>query len=112
MESCYLAAPFNLVTEIIQHPLDRVWIQNAAQMLLLFVLLPQAWKQALLSFLHPGWCKDESKEHFCMCVVASAGCSALSRWTPAQGMCNCAHLGVPPLLVFLLLSPLSVKQRA
>lgn len=54
--------------------------------------------------------KNESKEHFCMCVMASAGCSALSRRTRAGGMCNCAHLGVPPLLVFLLFSLLSEKR--
>lgn len=67
-----------------------VWIQRAAD-------TPAA------CFAAPGlenWCKNETKEHFCMCVVASAGCSALSRWTRSEGMCKGTHLGMTPLVVF------------
>lgn len=101
-KSYYLSASFSLVTEMIQHPFDIRFGFKGQQIL-------------LLRFAAPGlenWCKNETKEHFCMCVVASAGCSALSRRTRAEGMCKCTHLGMPPLVVFFLFSPLSEKKRA
>lgn len=89
--SCYLAAPFNLVTEMIQHPVDIGFgfkVQHRC---------------SCVCFAAPGLeinARMKARSTSAMSAVASAGCSALA-----------STRNVQTVLGSLLLSPLSAKQK-